>query len=675
MILINRFGLFCLTLVCLCHSSLQSAVTRIEVTSRTDLLSGQSFGLAGPYQKVRGTVHFAVDPSNPHNQVIGDVDKAPRNSSGLVEFSADLFMILPKDPERGNKTILFEVSNRGGKGLLPFFNRAESSLDPSKGSELGDGFLLNHGFSLVWLGWQFDVPRQDGLMRLYAPQATERGRPITGWVRSDFVLPQRSFDSSLADRNHIAYPVLDSASPDNVLTVRNGVLEPRITIPRAEWNFARLEGGREIPDPSRVYLRTGFEPGKIYEVVYRSQGPAVAGLGLAGVRDLISYFKHHSDSEVSASYAYGFGISQSGRFLRHFLYQGFNADEADQKVFDGILCHVAGGGRGSFNHRFAQPSRDAHPFSAFFYPTDIFPFADTEQVDPETGMKDGLLTHSLHPQVMPKIFYTNSSYEYWGRAASLLHTSIDGKSDLPLLDNVRLYLFSGSQHGPAHFPPDYNSDLNYLGRQKANPNDFRWAMRALLLAMDRWVKNQTPPPPSRNPRIDDHTLVPMQELAFPALPGIQLPVRLHEAYRVDYGPAFRNGIIEFEPPRVGRAFPILVPQVDRDGNELAGIRLPEIAVPLATYTGWNLRDPRIGAPDELAGMAGSYIPFPQTRGQRDQAKDPRVSIEERYPCKAHYLGQIAEAAVQLMKEGYLLPEDLAPLLDRAEALWNFATRR
>jgi hypothetical protein len=670
---LNRSWFLSLVALFLLLVNLQGAVTRVEVKSRTDLLGREAFGSAGAYEKVIGIVHFAVDPRNAHNQVITDLDKAPVNSKGLVEFSADLYILRPKDPRRGNGTVLFEVCNRGHKGLLPFFNRAQGSPDPKTEAEIGDGFLLRHGFALVWVGWQFDVPRQEGLMRLHAPVASNKGQPITGWVRSDFVLPQRTFDFSLADRNHIAYPALDPDSPMNTLTVRDSVLGARKQIPRAEWLFARAEAGRPVPDATRAYLKEGFEPGKIYEVVYRARNPVVVGLGLAAVRDLIAYFRHDPQSVLPARYAYAFGISQSARFLRHFLYQGFNADEGGQNVFDAVLCHVAGGGRGSFNHRFAQPSRDAHPFSAFFYPTDIFPFADNELVDPETGDRDGLLTHILSPAVLPKIFYTNSSYEYWGRAASLIHTTLDGKSDLPLMENVRIYFFAGSQHGPGRFPPELHPDMNYLGQQKTNPNDYKWSMRALLLAMDRWVKSGTLPPASRFPRIADKTLVPLTELAFPSLPGLRLPRQLHKAYRVDYGPDFKKGIIDYEPPRIGHPYVMLVPQVNRDGNELAGILLPEIAVPLATYTGWNLRDPHIGAAEELAGMVGSYLPFPQTRDQRIRLADPRASIEERYPNKARYVSLFTDAVMGLMKDGFLLPEDLPPLLDRAREHWDYAT--
>jgi len=446
----------------------------------------------------------------------------------------------------------------------------------------------------------------------------------------------------------------------------------RRVVPRTDWQFARLVEGRPVSDPGFIYLKSGFEPGKIYEVVYRAQNPAVVGLGLAAVRDFVSYIKYEPDAVTSARRVYGFGISQSGRFLRHFLYQGFNADESGRQVFDGIDAHVAGGGHGSFNHRFAEPSRDASPLSTFFYPTDIFPFTDVEQTDPETGQTDGLLSHSGNSKVLPKIFYTFSSYEYWGRAASLIHTTIDGSADALIPDNVRIYYFPGGQHGPGPFPPArLSAQGKPLTQQMTSPNDYTWAMRALLVAMDRWVKDGTPPPQSRYPRIADGTLVRPDAVRFPKIPGVGSPGKIHEAYRVDYGPRFKQGIIDLEPPRVGKPFPTMVPQVDADGIDQAGVKMPEVAVPLATYTGWNRRDPDTGSPDQLVDFSGSYIPFARTAADRKRTGDQRPSLEERYPSRDHYLGMIAREAIKLMKEGFLLPEDLPSILSRAEMQWDY----
>ncbi len=663
-----RLLLISLTFIIIATITAQASVTRIEITSRADVLGGKEFGLAGAYEKIIGKVYFAVDPHDPHNQAITDLDGATRNAAGLVEFSADLYLLRPKDLNRGNGAALFEIANRGGKGMVRFFNHARGGgVDPVAEADFGDGFLMRQGFTLVWVGWQFDVP--DGL-RLSAPVATDNGKAITGWVRSDFVFASKVYDTSLGHRGQKAQPAIEPQNAEYKLTVRDAILGERRVIARNEWQFGRLIDGRAVADPNFIYLKTGFAPGKIYEIVYRAQQPTVVGLGLAAVRDLASYFKYERNEVASVRRTLAFGVSQSGRFLRHFLYQGFNADEKDRQVFDAINAHVAGGGRGSFNHRFAEASRDASPFSTFFYPTDIFPFTDTEQTDPETGETDGLLTLAAKQKVLPKIFYTFSSYEYRGRAASLIHTTPDGRADVQLMDNVRIYYFVGGQHGPGPFPPVKNQTQN-----ATSPNDYRWAMRALLLALDAWAKDGRQPPASQYAHIADGTLVKPEAVNFPKIPGVNFTRAVHEAWRVDYGPQFKSkGIITNEPPRIGQAFAVMIPQVDRDGIDLGGIRLPEVAVPLATYTGWNPRDSNTGAPDQLVDFAGSYIPFARTKAERERTGDPRLSLEERYLNRAHYLGLIAEAGLKLIRNGYLLAEDLPALLERAGQQWDYATR-
>jgi len=648
----------------------QAAVTRIEIISRADLLSGKEFGLAGAYEKVVAKVYFAADPNNPYNKVIVDLDKAPRNSQGLVEFSADLYILRPKDLNRGNGAALFEIPNRGGKAMVRFFNHARGSTDPTTEAEMGDGFLMRRGFTLVWLGWQFDTPDGERMLRLYAPEATDNGKPITGWVRSDLVFATKVFDASLGHRGQKAQRAIEPDSAEYKLTVRDTVLGERRVIPRDQWRFARFIDGQAVPDPTRIYLKTGFEPGKIYEVVYRAQNPTVVGLGLAAVRDLASHFKYERNDVVSVKRALAFGISQSGRFLRHFLYQGFNADEKDRQVFDAVNPHVAGGGHGSFNHRFAEASRDASPFSTFFYPTDIFPFTDAEQTDPETGEKDGILALAMKQKAAPKVFHTFSSYEYWGRAASLIHTGVDGKTDIQLPDNVRIYYFVGGQHGPGQFPPNKNQTQSLT-----SPNDYSWSMRALLVALDSWAKDGTQPPPSQYARVSDGSLVSPQSINFPKIPGVSFPNTIHEAWRVDYGPEFKTkGIIANEPPRIGKPFPVMAPQVDQDGIDLSGVRMPEVAAPLATYTGWNPRDPKTGAPEQLVDFAGSYIPFAKTKAERERTGDPRLSLEERYTGRAQYLGLVAEAGLKLIKGGYLLAEDLPALVERAGQQWDYTMK-
>ena len=589
-----------------------------------------------------------------------------------MEFHSNFFLIKPKDVTRGNGAVLYEVSNRGGKGMLGYFNNAAGSRDPQTEAEMGDGFLLRNGFTLLWLGWQFDPPMRDGLMRVYPPTATDNGNPITGPVRSEVVVSERAYDRSLADRNHVAYVVADPDDPANVMTVRDVVGGARRVIPRSQWRFARREDdGTIVADRTRVYLQGGFEPHKLYDIVYTAQDPPLVGLGPAAVRDMISRLKYGAAPELAVpagtiDRAIAWGVSQSGRFLRTFLYYGFNEDESSRKAFDGVMSHVAGGGRGSFNHRFAQPSRDGHPFLNKLYPSDIFPFTDVIQSDPETDMRDGLLA-GIQPAHMPKVFYTNSSYEYWGRAASLVHTTIDGSADAPLMDTARIYSFAGGQHGPGRFPPRQTS-----GQQLSNPNDYSWFLRSLLLAMDRWTAEGTPPPASSYPRIADNDLVPPADLRFPDLPGVGQPAEPHKAYRVVYGPEFRTrGIVTVEPPEVISEFPIMVPQVDTDGNETGGLMMPEVAVPLATYTGWNLFRPENGPENVLSSMQGSYIPFPRTAADRQRTGDPRRSLEERYGSRDEYLARVSAAALALVDDGYLLAEDVSPILTQAGRHWDY----
>ena len=657
-------------LVWICSSTVTAEVVRIDVLSRADIAGGKSFAAAGPYERLAGRMYFEVDPANDANKIITDIDKAPRNARGRVEFSADFFLLKPKQVADGNGTLLYEVSNRGGKGMLTFFNQATGSLNPTTDAEMGDGFLMRQGFTLLWVGWQFDPPAREGLVKVYPPVATDNGKPITGIVRSEVIVARVAFDASLADRDHVAYAVADPDDPANTLSVRDTIEGPRRYIPRSEWKFARVVNGAPVADRTRVYLAGGFQPGKIYEVVYKSQNPPVVGTGPAAVRDAIAHLKYSSSDALSMpagsiQRAIAYGNSQSGRFLRTYLYYGFNEDEQRRKVIDGVMAHVAGAGRGSFNLRFAQPSRDGHPFLNKFYPTDIFPFTDTPQTDPHTGEKDGLLLR-VKPASMPKIFYTNSSYEYWGRAASLIHTTLDGRADAGLVDNTRIYMFAGGQHGPAPFPPRRS-----IGQQLNNPNDYRWSMRALLLAMHRWIKDEAAPPPSRYPRIDARTLVPLESLAFPSLPGIGKPAEPHKAYRVFYGLDFASkGIISVDPPEANGSYPILVPQVDADGNELAGIKMPEVAVPLATYTGWNLFNPESGPAAALSSMQGSYIPLARTRADRERAKDPRPSIEERYQKRDEYLARVSAAAKELAQQGYLLEDDIVTIVERASSHWT-----
>jgi hypothetical protein len=650
-------------------------VVRVEITSRSDIQEGKPFENAGPYEKIVGRVYFAVDPANLHNRQIVDLDKAPRNTHGEVEFSADLYLLKPKDMAKGNQAVLFEVSNRGGRGILSLVNGREN--------EYGDGFLMRQGYTVAWVGWEYDVSNQPGRLGLTAPVAHEAdGKEIHGLVRSDFTPSQKRDDWPLG---HIllgpdggnSYPVDDPENGSNKLTVRDTPTGERKTIPRSDWSFAHVVAGKLTPDPHYVHLNSGFVPGKIYELVYTAKNPAVVGVGLAAVRDFLSYLKYDPEATAPVKRAYAVGISQSGRFLRHFLYQDFNADEKGHQVMDGVIAHVAGAGRGSFNHRFAQPSRDAQPMSSLFFPTDLFPFTDLPEKDPDTGEKAGLLDAASRSHTVPKIFYTNTSYEYWGRAASLIHTTADGKQDAPPAPNTRIYFLAGLEHFTVPFPPDnrVRGNPDYTAQQKADPNPIQWYWRALITDLDQWVKDGKQPPASTYPKIADKTLVPLAQWKFPKISGVNTPHEVSMAYHINFGPQPKGTIgsvqvVTIEPPRVGNPFGVLLPQSDADGNDLGGVRLPELQVPLATYTGWNLRDPSIGAPEQRVSFLGSWIPLPKTAEERKKSGDPRVSIAERYKSQAEYMNKFEQAAKKLIEQRFLLQEDLPTILERGKLEWK-----
>jgi hypothetical protein len=664
-----------LTVLALLGSTCVARVVRVEVLSRADIQDGKPFGKAGAYERITGRVYFAVDPANAHNRQIVDLDLAERNARGEIEFSADFYLLRPKQTSQGNGAVLFEVSNRGGKAILRIVNGGNPA-DPAQ--EFGDGFLMRQGYTVAWLGWEYDVAEQNQNLRLYAPIAhlpsttgdggTSGSRDIHGLVRSDFTvatprdeMPVGHFQLGPTGGNSYAVDAPESAQ--NALTVRDTREGARQTIPRQQWSFK---------DSRTIHLNGGFVPGKIYELVYTARDPVVVGLGLAAVRDFLSYVKHDPQAVAPGQRVYAVGISQSGRFLRHFLYQDFNADEQGRQVIDGVIAHVAGAGRGSFNHRFAQPSRDAQPMSSIFYPTDLFPFTDLPEADPETGAKAGLLDAPAKSYSTPKIFFTNTSYEYWGRAASLVHTSPDGGKDADLGKNVRVYLLSGLQHFSGVFPPQRNTQGNpdYTAQQRQNPNPIQWFWRALITDMDEWVRKGTPPPPSTYPKVADGTLVALPQWKFPKIPGVNTPKEYTLAYRLDFGPHWAQGIVSYEPPKVGKSFTVLVPQSDADGNDLGGVRLPEMAVPLATYTGWNLRDPSIGAPDQRLSFLGSFVPFSRTRAEREKSGDPRPSVSERYTSREQYLEKFGEAAKKLVRERFLLEEDLPAVMARGQREWD-----
>ena len=586
----------------------RAAVTRVEVTERVGLpVNG--------YERIAGKVYFAIDPKLPANRSIVDIDLAPRNAAGLVEFSADLLVLRPKDEAKSNGTAFLEIANRGSSPFWGALNIGAARGMPGK-QDMGDHFMLDQGYTLVWVGWQIDVMGANNV-KLYAPVLAD----VTGKVRTEILVNQKTTSEALP------YPAAAVAS--GALTVRDKADGQRIAIPSDQW---KLNG-------DRLEFAAGFEPGKLYDFVYTAKDPAVAGLGMAAVRDYVSYIKQRGEVKR----AIGAGVSQSGRFLRTFIADGFNGDEKGKKVFDGVWAHVAGGGHGDFNQRFAQASRTSGQFSGVDFPTDLPPFHPDE-----------LLAKSVKAGVAPKLLLSNGSHEYWGRAAGLNHVSEDGKSDVAPTGDVRIYYVAGTQHGAGGGP-------NPLVQNPTNPMDWSFFQRAMVVAINKWVTDGTAPPASQVPRIDKDQLVAASALRFPRIPGVNVVKTAYAPRRLDLGQ---------EPPKVGEAFPALVPQVDTDGNETSGIRLPELRYPLATYMGWNLRNPSIGSPTEQYPLIGSMVAFPRTRAEREKLGDPRLSIEERYKDEQEYLGKIEAAARELAKQRFLLEGDIPQVVARAKQRWE-----
>jgi hypothetical protein len=631
-------------------------VTKVVVTSRGVVAGGHSFGAAGTYERLEGRIEFALDPADKHNRGIADLEFAPKGPDGRVHFSSDLYVLRPTDPAKGNGVLLFEVANRGNYGRLAGFN-GTGGADPARADYFGDALLFRNGYTMVAVGWEFDVPPER--LGLEAPRAVIPAGIDVEPLSVDIIVNARVGRTVLVDdfiRPPAPYLPADLASSDDALTVRDLFWNEPMAIPRARWRWV-LDGST----PPRIELDGGFDPGRWYRVTYRPTKPVVAGVGLAAIRDAASAFRYRSDLPVRGRATLAYGISQTGRFLRQFLHDGFNADEHDRRVFDGIWSHIAGAARGNYNRRFSTPGH-----GDMFAPT-RFPFADADETD-VTGARDGLQSRYT-PDQRPKVFYTNTPVEYWGggRAAALIHTSVDGRRDLALPENVRVYFLAGAQHGPGPFPPirplspsaGVNARARLDGQELSNPVPHSNVMRALLRALHDWVRLETAPPSSRYPRLGDKTLVPIAEVKFPALPRVADPRRIVGPARVI------NGRVT--------PLPHLVPQVDDDGNDLAGIHDPEAAVPLATTTGWNFRREAIGNPGDIYQTLGSYIPFAATRAARHATGDPRPSIEERYRNREDYLERVRASATELIRQRLMLEEDLDRALARASRHWDYAT--
>jgi hypothetical protein len=626
------------------------AITDITVTDIADFADAHEFGAAGAYVRVKGVARGRLDPAAPCSAGIVDLDKAPVNAKGLVDYATDFDILRPKEPARGSGILVYDVPNRGSKRIFNLLddipaNDPARTNDPKTREDAGLGFCLGSGYSLVWSGWDPGAPRANGGLGADFPPALENGKPLVRRIRDEFHFGTRAAGDGSIRR--LSYPAASLNQPSARLTVRDRESDRRTEIPGDEWEFLDDRTIRMLP------VGRNFAPVKIYELWYEATGSKVLGIGYASVRDLVSFLRRSGDVDPGMGeirHALAFGVSQSGRFLRHFLELGMNTDDAGQKVFDGVFSHVAGAGKVFANNSFSMPGRTATQHEDRLYPENWFPFSTAKTADPVSGRIAGLLTGSPND---PKIIETNSATEYWQKGASLIHTDPGLRRDLPLPVNSRAYLIAGTQHG---------------GRPGVNPapgpcvNPRNWhsatpALRALFVALEDWVANDEPPPPSRVPSLTAGTAITAGEVAMPKVPGFAVaPGDNPVLPPVDW----------VDPPETAPPAPYttFVSAVDSDGNEVAGIRLPSIAAPLGTHTGWNVYKAQ---PDELADRDGSFIAFARTKAEREAEGDPRPSLAERYGSRNGYVAQVKAAADALVAERLLLQDDANRLVAVAEA--------
>jgi hypothetical protein len=653
-------------------------LVRFEIVSRGPYAGGRRFGAGGAYEQVDGTAYFAVDPIHPANARICDLQLAPRNAAGLVEFTTDFSVVLPLDATRANGRCIVELPNRGRRRVVAVMNCAPPDAPVGPQAHPGDGFLFARGYTVASIGWQWDVYPSPELLGLAAPSAMQDGKPIGGESMVEIRPNERGRTRLLADRIHRPLPATPGEQRDARLLVRDWEDGEDTLIPRSRWRFAcETATGAVEPSTEHVWLEGGFEPGRIYQIVYATDRAPVVGLGLLAARDVAAFLRTPSAVNPSGGALRAlilYGISQTGRMQRHFLSLGLNRCEDGGHAYDGFHVHIAGARRGAFNHRFAQPSNQTTPLWGH-----VFPFADVATSDPLTGRTAGLLDRLAAAGGPPKIISTDSAAEYWRGDAALAHIDTSGRHDLPEHPLTRRYLFAGAQHTPGYLGQSRtNPGTGTIARYSLNVLDYLPLHRAALINLDRWITEDIDPPPSRHPRLSDATAVVREEVlaAFARLPGFTPPdpQRLPFVRTVDMGSDEATGIGRY-PAREGAFYSALVSAVDADGNETAGIRLPDITVPVGTHAGWNPRDPVTGSPEQIVPMNGLTLWFAPDEATRVARGDPRRSLAERYRDEADYCAKVRAAAVQLAAERYLLEEDVERVVEAAVVRYRAAIRQ
>jgi hypothetical protein len=639
-----------------------STQVTLNINRRVGITEGFAFGNAGAYERLVGTVSFALNPGEAANGNIVDLALAPRNAKGLVEFTADVDILKPVDLAKGNQRLLYDVNNRGNKTALGAFNDAPVDNDPTTIAGAGNGYLMHQGYTVVWSGWQGDLLPGDGLLATELPEALENGKRMRGTVRQEFISETEGVVSMpLSGAANIrSYEAIDLDTRHTSLTVRERETDPRVPVAPGDWAFADAEGK---PSAGACRIEGGFKPGWIYELIYETEGSLVMGLGIVSIRDVVSYLRSDEAGNPLAGHmnlAYCYGQSLSSRVVRQFVYDGYNVDTHGKRVFDAVYAHVSGGGRLFTNARFAQVGRYPRQHEEHQWPSERYPFAYSQVPDPFTQRLDSVLKR---PESDPLVMHTHTNTEYWNRHASLGHTDPRTGDDLAIPDNVRMHFLASAQHMGFRTTPEN------VGQQLQNTMSNGPLMRAALAAMDAWASDGTPPPGSIIPTRADGTLLqPADALKrLPVVPGFALPTYPSRLPMYDYGPDFELGMVTEHPPKPlpGKEYPVQLPLVDADGNDLGGLRTPEIMAPVGTHTGWNLRKNGF-AEGEMASLAGSFVPFERTKAEREASGDPRLSIEERYGTHEGYVQAVEAAAQLLVSQGFLLDEDAERYVEAAE---------
>jgi hypothetical protein len=667
-----RSHLFALSCAAVLHVAVADAhIIRIEITDvESPTFEGRSFGAVGPYEKLRGRAYGEVDPEDPRNAVMTDIERAPRNAKGMVEYSMDIYILKPVNVSRGNHNLVVDVNNRGGKRFGQL-NGSPLTNDPTTAADAGEAFFMERGYTLAWNGWDISaMPGNDRLTITVPVASNPDGSPITG--------PSYEYISANNDTTMtyaLAYPAATTEKSQARLTVKRLLNDEPTTVAPSDWEYVDGRTIRLLP------AGTAFAQSHIYEFTYTARDSLVAGLGLAATRDFVSFLRYATaDDRGTANplagdvrHTFTWAVSQPGRYLNDFQTLGFNEDERGRRVVDGIQNWVAGSSGVALNYRFAQPARTERNRQNHFYPEGVFPFAYPVMRDPVSGRSGGRAERCLTSNTCPKVFEINSANEYWVKAGSLLHTDTAG-NDLPDPDHVRFFLIAGAQHGRG-------SSVLGVCQQPQNPTDPAPAMRALFVALEQWVVDGVAPPPSRVPRASDGTavfaeslpttvtgVVPRSKLGFPSIPGVTYTGVVTTRRLLDFGPSFDEGVVtRVSPTFVGRpVYPSFVSKTDEDGNEVAGIRLPPVAAPVATTTGWALRRAGFGLDDGCEG-AGQGIPLARTEAERRETGDPRVSLAERYGTHTGYVRAVSDAARQLMSERFLLERDVQRYVEEAES--------